>query len=111
MNKHFLIIVLSVLFFFSCNSDERKIVINDFSKKINDTLVPTKGKSYAAAKCIISGTSNDTIIIEFNNIERRFIGQFNYKFDMDYYGGNNVEFGFKPYKATSGTLTAKYGIY
>lgn len=103
-------LAICLILFISCKKNEKEIKIDDFSDNFSDTLY-LNDNSYTAAKSMISGMANDTIIIKFNNIERRFIGQFKYKFDMDYYGGNNVIFQFEPYKATNGVLIAKYGIY
>ena len=96
---------------FSCTSNERKLNIDDFAEKINDTLIPKKNGTYTAAIYEINGIVNDTVLITFYGIEKQFFGEFKFKFNLDYYGGLDVPFEFDPYKATEGKISIVYGIY
>ncbi|MDW5290838.1 hypothetical protein [Formosa sp. PL04] len=111
MKNYILLLALSIFLLISCSSNERKLIIDDFSKKFTDTLVPQEGRGYGAAVYEINGEANDTIIIRFNGIEKRYYGSFKYKFNMDYYGGRAVGFEFDPYLAKKGKIDIKYGIY
>ncbi len=111
MKSDFLVLTAIFFLFVSCNKNERKLKIIDFSKPVYDTLIPTKNNSYAAAVYKINGSVNDTVLISYNGIQKEFFGDFKYKFNMDYYGGINVEFKFDPYKATKGNISITYGIY
>lgn len=111
MKNYILLISLSIFSLISCSKNERKILIDDFTKKITDTLVPQEEKAFGAVVYIIKGHSTDTIIVTFNGVKKQFFGKFDYKFRMDYYGGIDVDFEFDPYRATDGRIDIKYGIY
>ncbi|MBR9757930.1 MAG: hypothetical protein GYB39_07585 [Algicola sp.] len=111
MKNYILLIFLSISLLISCSNNERKLLINDFSKKITDTLVPQESKSYGAAGYVIKGISNDTILMTFYGIKKKFTGSFEYKFRLDYYGGSDVEFEFNPYRASQGEIEISYGLY
>ncbi|PWI29878.1 hypothetical protein DI383_08980 [Flavobacteriaceae bacterium LYZ1037] len=111
MKNYFLFILLSIFLLISCSKNEKELLIDDFSKKISDTLVPIEGRAYGAVVYEIKGDSNDTISVTFNGVKKQFFGKFEYKFRMDYYGGMNVGFEFDPYRATNGKIDIRYGIY
>ncbi|MFD0837256.1 hypothetical protein ACFQ0I_15865 [Mariniflexile aquimaris] len=103
-------IYLILLLVLSCYQKNNTIQINDFSKSINDILIPKENGSYSNASIEIKGDVNDTIIIKFYNTERKYIGSFKDKLIGDYYGSLPVEFNFDPYKATKGQINVTYGI-
>lgn len=95
----------------SCFQKERKIKITDFSKTYADTLRPKKDASYASSVLLIKGHVNDTVMVSFYGIERKFNGIVDEKLDTDYYGMIDVYFMFDPMDATEGELEIQYGIY
>lgn len=111
MKNYILLIFLSIFLLISCSNNERKLFIDNFSKKITDTIIPEEGKAYGAAIYEIKGNSNDTILVTFNGVKKQFFGKFDYKFRMDYYGGIDVDFEFDPYRATDGKIDIEYGLY
>jgi hypothetical protein len=104
-------ICLIALLFSSCYQRSNTIKITDFSKPYKDILLPKSNGYYTTANLIFKGNTNDTIIIKFYGIERRYIGKFEDKLTGDYYGTFPVEFIFRPYKATKGRINVEYGIY
>ncbi|WP_298364847.1 hypothetical protein [uncultured Lutibacter sp.] len=109
----FLFLLFAIVTLNSCYQKSQTVVITDFSNSIIDTLKAKKSGHYGAAIMEIEGHSNDTIIISFYNFKRKFSGNFKKSINMDFYGGLNshVIFKFNPYKATSGEIKVKYGIY
>ncbi len=96
----------------SCSTSNRKeIIITDFSKPFSEVLKPEEGRNYSGAGYEIEGTVNDTVIVQFYNLERKYYGTFKDEIFTDYYGGLDIEFKLLPYKSGNGSVTVTYGIY
>jgi len=112
-----LIFIIAYTIILSCNNDKKSITITDFSKTFTDSLYPHEKDvlEYTTFYIEIDGEVNDSIILEFvdsiDAIPFYFNGEINKKLSFDYYGGVHQIIKFKPYKATSGKLKIKYGLY
>ena len=109
--KNTLIYLAIITLSISCSQKKRTIEIVDFSNPYKETLIPIKNGGYTSASYKIKGNSNDTIIIQFYGLERKYIGKFEDKLNGDYYGSIEVDFLFNPYRATKGKIEVEYGIY
>lgn len=108
--KYFFINLIIATIFISC-SNSKKIRFTDFPQTYSEVLIPIDGVGYTTAGYEIRGITNDTIIIKFYGLERRYSGEFEDKLYPDYYGGMDVNFEFDSYKADNGSVHVKYGIY
>ena len=107
-----LIIIISILIFVSCNSnDKRKFIISDFSTIRIDTLKPYKNKSYTGFYIKINGYVNDSIKIQRTGYYDVVLsGQLDTIINGDYYGGEDVIFIFKPHLANKGRIEIEYSL-
>ncbi|GGB86218.1 hypothetical protein GCM10007424_27850 [Flavobacterium suaedae] len=109
--KNSIILLLIVISFISCTSDKvcHKHKINEFNKKITDTLYPVKEGSYAVKVIKVKGYANDSIYINGYKL------YFKHSVDTvlqggDYYGTHPAVFEFDPYKAKEGDLEIEFCI-
>ncbi|PIB27656.1 hypothetical protein BFP77_00395 [Maribacter sp. 4U21] len=111
MVRRFIITTLLITLL-SCGKRQNKYVISDFSQPIKDTLVPDDNPiiGYSLAICKVEGYVNDTISIKFWGIERKYYNEFSDEWNMDYYGGLDVEFEFNPLNAAEGEIKVEYNI-
>ena len=120
--KNFIGKVAIFLMLASCEKSTtmKKVIIQDFSKKYTDSLIPDpENKDYFNYKLEAKGSSNDTIKLSIsfmnsdNNPDTRdfyFIGDFDETIREDYYGDSNMYVTFDPYKATTGKFELKYSF-
>ncbi|MCF4101885.1 hypothetical protein L1I30_09420 [Gillisia sp. M10.2A] len=119
MNINHLLLLLLLAFLTSCgnSSDKKKVTIDDFNKKFEDSLVPIPDKNYSVFYAKIKGNSNDTIRLSISPIKTEnpkkyyyFIGDFEKEIRSDYYGESNKYITLDPYKATEGKIELKYQL-
>ena len=109
-------VLLIIFFFCACGKKSHELKITDFSTAKYDTLFPSDNNyvlfrdSYAVQLLKIKGKSNDTILINFGDIEKKYVGNFEDKWNVDYSGGIPVGFKFDPYRADKGEVFVSYSI-
>lgn len=98
----------------SCDRDKTEIIISDFSKIEEVTLIPYKWKPYAMLKINVKGHTNDTIRINYNlygDTNFFLIGEVDTLLvQTDYYGEGPVTLLFDPYKATEGEIVIDFNL-
>lgn len=106
--------IITIITVISCGQRERDFHFTSFDQKVCDTIIPVDNWAYTTARLKINGQTNDTIVIEFMNIKRNYIGDFNDDWVLDYYGGKDapdIIFCFDPLKTTKGDVKVSFGIY
>jgi len=111
--KYLMILVNSVILL-SCNKDEAKLVITDFSEPQTITLEPYNLYPYAMMNIWVTGHVNDTIIIKLHSNDNKPIlklsGKIKEWWYTDYYGEGPRTLIFDPYKATEGKLEIEFSL-
>ena len=111
--KYFIIPIFAGFLLSSCiNGDEKKHIITKFDQSICDTIKPNKDISYTT-KCIkVKGFVDDSVFVSFGDKDNGYFlsKQIDTVFNPDYYGGHEVIFLFKPYKAKKGNVEITFSL-
>ena len=111
MEKSKIILFFLFITLYSCDKDEAKLKITDFSETRTITLEPYKNYPYALMNIWVRGFVNDTILIKLHSKDSEPIlklkGEINERWYTDYYGEGERIVIFEPYKATNGELEIK----
>jgi hypothetical protein len=114
MKKFNLIFLIFSLIFLSCNRDNKKIKITDFSKPQKIKVKPYKNYPYTMMNISVKGYANDTILIKLDSKNSlpilKLVGNINERWNTDYYGEGERMLIFEPYKATEGKLQIDFGL-
>jgi len=109
-----LIIFIIGFLLISCENDNERILIKDFSKKQTITLKPNKFYPYSMMNIRVRGFVNDTVLIKLKSTEAQPIlklkGDFDETWKTDYYGEGPRTLIFEPYKATKGELEIEFNL-
>lgn len=102
-----IVFLLIIFFLISCNEDQVKFKIKDFTKPKEIIVEPYKYFPYSMFNLKIKGYVNDTIIIKTEgiyNLNMKLFGKIDTLWYSDYYGEDPIKFIFKPHKATMGEI-------
>ena len=114
MKKAFIcFVILSLVISCDCHNcrDNRKFIVEDFSKKRVDTLIPYKNKTYVSFVIRVKGNVDDTIKIKREGYYEILLSdKVDTSINGDYYGTEDIIWTFDPYKAKTGKLEIEYSL-